>query len=224
MKFPILNRMKDDQGTVLMEFVMVMPILVFMIFGIIQLSIICMVKQVTHYAAFNAARAAIVYHPADFSDNGVFYSDRGVVHEAACTTLAWLGQMPGGSGRLEIPDWGPVHGSGFIHSQVAIDPDNSSILTDVPGVKVTVLFRFPLNIPYAGHVIAYFHGGGKSEGVWTIDGLAPVEMVEKVAPLKLNDVPCFTFRESYILPRPWDTGMFPRAETLNELGTGALLK
>jgi len=205
-----------------MEFVIVMPILVFMIFGIIQLSIICMVKQVTHYAAYNAARAAIVYHPADFSDNGTFYSDRGVVHEAACTTLAWLGQMPRGSKRLEIPDWGPVHGSGFIHSQVSIDSNNSKILDDVPGVKVTVLFRYPLNIPFAGHVIAYFHGGGK--GNWTIDGLNPVDMAATVEPLKLNGTPCFTFRESCILPRPWDTGMYPRAETLDELGTGALSK
>ncbi|MBP5637972.1 MAG: pilus assembly protein [Victivallales bacterium] len=219
-----MSTLLDDRGTVLMEFVMVMPILVFMIFCIIQLAIVCMAKQVTYYAAFSAARAAIVYHPSDFSENGKFYTDRGVVHQAACTALSWLGQMPGGNGRIEIPDWGPVEGSGFIRNQVSIDPDNSAILTDVPGIKVTVLFRMPLLIPFAGHVIGYFHGGGSPEGNWTIDGLNPVDMAEKVGAIKLNDVPCFTLRETYILPRPWDSGMFPRAETLDELGTGELPK
>ncbi|HQC52385.1 MAG TPA: pilus assembly protein, partial [Lentisphaeria bacterium] len=72
---------QDDQGTALMEFVLVMPILVFMIFCIAQLALVCMAKQLTHYAAYSAARAVIVYHPDDFSDNGVFYSDKGVAHQ-----------------------------------------------------------------------------------------------------------------------------------------------
>ena len=78
---------RDDSGTALMEFVLVMPILVFMIFCTIQLSLVCMAKQLTHYAAYSAARAVVVYHPDDFSSNGVFYTQKVVAHRAACTVL-----------------------------------------------------------------------------------------------------------------------------------------
>ena len=42
----------DDRGTALMEFVLIMPIFVFMIFCIIQLSLVCMAKQLTHYLIY----------------------------------------------------------------------------------------------------------------------------------------------------------------------------
>ena len=50
----------DDRGTALMEFVLIMPIFCFMIFCIIQLSLVCMAKQLTHYAAYSAARRFVV--------------------------------------------------------------------------------------------------------------------------------------------------------------------
>jgi len=209
---------QDDQGTALMEFVLVMPILVFMIFCIAQLALVCMAKQLTHYAAYSAARAVIVYHPDDFSDNGVFYSDKGVAHQAACTVLAWLAHLPGGPDKMQIPDWGEIPGSGYIREQVAIDPANSVILTDVPAVKVTVKFRYPLLIPFAGNIIGYFHGG-KAEGNWDVVGLLPKDMPEKLAPNKVADTPCFMLTETCILPMPWDNNMFPRAETTAALGT-----
>ncbi len=210
---------RDDSGTALMEFVLVMPILVFMIFCTIQLSLVCMAKQLTHYAAYSAARAVVVYHPDDFSSNGVFYPQKGVAHRAACTVLSWLGQMPGGPSIFRIPDWGDVPGSGYINQQVAIDPANSAILTDIPAVKVTVKFRYPLLIPFAGNIIGYFHGGGKADGNWDIVGLLPTDMPEKLAATKLADTPCFTMTETCVLPMPWDNNMFPRAEASQFLGT-----
>lgn len=213
---------KDDRGTVLMEFVLVMPILVFMIFCIMQLAIVCMAKQLVHYAAYSAARAAIVYNPSDYSENGKFFKNKGVAHQAACTVLAWLGQMPDGPDKITIPGWGDIPGSGYIRQQVAIDPNESEIMSDMPGVRVTVKFRFPLLIPFAGDMIAYFHGGGTSEGNWQVEGLLPMDMPAKISPLKFNGVPCFTITESCILPKPWDTVTFPRAESLAELGTGGM--
>ena len=68
---------KDDDGTVLMECVLVMPLLVFMIFMLIQLSLVCMARQVLHYAAYSAARATLVYHPNEYcgmnGENFVLY-------------------------------------------------------------------------------------------------------------------------------------------------------
>ncbi len=212
----------DDRGTALMEFVLIMPIFVFMIFCIIQLSLVCMAKQLTHYAAYSAARAAIVYNPADFSEDGKFYSNKGVVHRAACTALSWLGQMPGGPEPLNVPGWGTVPGSGFIGRQVFIDPEASQFFTDVPAVKVTVAFRYPLHIPFAGSIIGYFNSGGTADGNWDLVGLLPTDMPEKMKDNKLGETPAFLMRESCILPMPWDNNMFPRAENTPYLGTEGL--
>ena len=205
------SRWRDDNGTVTMEFVLVMPILVFLIFGIIQLSLVCLARQLTHYAAYSAARTAIVHHPDDFSDNGKFHADRGVVHEAACMVLAWLGQLPGGPDRLRIPGWGEIPGSGYIRQQVSIDASRSALLTDVRGVKVTVQFRYPLLIPFAGQLIAYFAGGGSSD--WTFAGLVPSDMASVIGGRKIGGVPYILLYDSCVLTCPWDTSVFPRAAT-----------
>jgi len=57
---------KNDRGSVLLEFIIVMPVLLLLIFGTVQFALILMAKQLTQYAAFNAARAAIVYNPKDY--------------------------------------------------------------------------------------------------------------------------------------------------------------
>ena len=216
------NSLVDDRGTALMEFVLIMPIFVFMIFCIIQLSLVCMAKQLTHYAAYSAARACIVYNPAEYSDGGKFYTNKGVAHRAACTALSWLGQMPGGENPLNVPGWGAVPGSGYISQQVLIDPSRSQIFTDVSAVKVTVVFRYPLHIPFAGSIIGYFNAGGKAEGAWDIVGLLPTDMPEKMKNNKMGNTPCFMMSESCMLPMPWDSSMFPRAEKTPDLGTEGL--
>ncbi|MBR0458894.1 MAG: pilus assembly protein [Victivallales bacterium] len=210
---------QDDKGTALMEFVLVMPLFVFMIFCIIQLALVCMAKQLLHYAAFSAARAAIVYHPSEYSQNGVFYMSNGVAHQAACTAMSWMAQLPGGPSPLNIPGWGDVPGSGFAFNQVFIDPDNSAILPDVPAVKVTVEFYYPLHIPFAGAIIGYFNNDGKVDGKWTEAGLLPEDMVETLSSSKVQGVNCFRMQETCIMPMPWDSNLFPRAEKTPYLGT-----
>ena len=45
-------------GTVLMECVLVLPLLTLLIFSIVQFALIWYAQIMTHYAAYNAARAA----------------------------------------------------------------------------------------------------------------------------------------------------------------------
>ena len=212
-----------------MEFVLVMPIFVFTIFGIIQLALVCMAKQLTHYAAYSAARAAIVYNPKDYiNSNNVFFMYDGVVHRAAYTALATMGHMPKVENSsknterfeyepLEVPGWGKIPGSGYIANQVTIDTYDSEILPDVPAVKVTVAFRYPLHIPYVGSLIAYFAGGGKADGHWDLTGMAPSDMDKYLR--RIEGIPYIVLRESCLLPMPWDNRMFPRAEKSRYLGT-----
>ena len=85
---------KNDRGSVLLEFIIVMPVLLLLIFGTVQFALILMAKQLTQYAAFNAARAAIVYNPKDYrvpnaTEGKGFFSNSGPVHQAAVTSLAF---------------------------------------------------------------------------------------------------------------------------------------
>ena len=83
---------QSEDGTALMECALVMPLLVFLIFMLIQLSLVCMARQVVHYAAYSAARATLVYHPNEFGgmvgEEFVFYEKRGVAFQAACQAIA----------------------------------------------------------------------------------------------------------------------------------------
>lgn len=237
---------QSEDGTALMECALVMPLLVFLIFMLIQLSLVCMARQVVHYAAYSAARATLVYHPNEFGgmvgEEFVFYEKRGVAFQAACQALAWVAQVGGGDAKIAVPDWGELPASGFIRQQVSIDSANSAILSadqtggkpqeHVPAVKVTVRFHYPLHIPMAGNLIAYFAGGGDGGANWNTIGLTPTDMESTLnryykdqgsATLRSQTgLPFITLTEAYVLPRLWDTASFPRAERSPYLGTEGL--
>ena len=199
----------DNNGSVLMECVLVMPILLFIILGIAQLSYIWVAKLMTHYAAYSAARAAIVYNPADYRNGNDFFADKGPVHQAACIALAKMGGHFGDP-AIEIPGWGKVTGSEKIFEQVRISGRDLSNLTQaekdagqvaIPAVEVTVAFDFPLLVPYVDFVIGMFANGGK-DLKWHVTGY------EIPDPQRVRRV--ITLKESCIMAQPWKTeGVFP---------------
>ena len=90
--------LKEEHGSIMMEAVLVLPIFVLIIFFIIQMTFVWTAKQMTYYAAYCGARAALVYNPADYGaekqgdgswKTGGFVNS-GVVHRAACTVLSWV--------------------------------------------------------------------------------------------------------------------------------------
>lgn len=108
---------RDDRGSVLLEAVLVLPIFVLIIFFIIQMTFVWTAKQMTYYAAYCGARAALVYNPADYgaeqrtdgswSTGGLIRG--GVVHHAACSALSWVswsiaGYDPFGTGLFYMQD------------------------------------------------------------------------------------------------------------------------
>ena len=218
---------KNDRGSVLLEFIIVMPVLLLLIFGTVQFALILMAKQLTQYAAFNAARAAIVYNPKDYrvpnsSGGGGFFESSGPVHEAAVTSLAFFGFSGGKeANKVEVPGWGKIPGSANIRNQVSIGSDSMDLMEaqQIPAVKVTVIFRFPMLIPYAAEVIGYFHAGGNANDAWDLTGFSPaiekndnndVTFSERMKSIKSGNTLCFTLSETCILPRPWNTTTFPQ--------------
>ena len=95
---------KSEHGSIMLEAVLVLPIFVLIVFYVIQMTFVWTAKQMTYYAAYCGARAALVYNPADYGaekqgdggwQTGGFVRG-GVVHQAACTVLSWVSWSIGG--------------------------------------------------------------------------------------------------------------------------------
>ena len=231
--------MVGKRGTVLMETVLVLPILTLLIFAIVQFVLIWYARIMTQYAAYNAARAALVYHPGEYRDVEMpskrvkpeFLPDRGPCWKAACRTLAWASSSPewqsedgGGGSKLGIPGWyDSIPHSSHIENQVRIVVKNaggeleSVEMTNAPVVRVTVDFDCPLHVPVIGRMLAYLD---KVEGKtpskyevwgWNPDagGLAELDSCRH----KTMKVDFITLRATAILPKPYRTSHFARIPT-----------
>ena len=175
-------------GTVLMETVLVLPILVLLVFAVAQFALLLQAQVMTHLAAYNAARAAIVHNPVEYLSGGAFRERSGVCWEAACQTLA---PVSGSSGVAEtgvgVYGWGGYPNSKLIGSQVKIDPAGSSDGIEsggaLPAVKVKVCFQCPLNVPVVGAMLK---------------------------DSSLGSIPCASLHAYCVLPKPWSTKRFSR--------------
>ena len=204
------GRLRDIGGTVLMESILVLPLLLMLITGIFQFARFWQARLLTRYAAFNAARATLVYNPEHYRSGNSFKEGDGVCWQAAVETLAWLSSTPD-SDNYWLPGYGSVPHSSRIREQVRIIPKGC---TEENGwVKVTVAFYFPTLFAVFDATAMHPDGDGGGKG-----------------PAELTDVakyPHFTFVESCILPKPWTTEMYPtigkgeRAMLASHLGGGS---
>ena len=212
------NKMRGEKGSVLAEFIIVMPILVFMIFGTIQISMVWMARLMTRYAAYRAARTAIVYNPLDYKDK----SNSGPVHRAACIVLAWTGMSNGSATNIAVPGWGNIPGSIDIAQQVSVEVEevkSENGQNKLPAVKAIVTFHYPLVVPYAGSLIAHFANDNDDKGKWDlvhykIDGEPKKNDFNGSHEIDMHKGKpgnYITLTESCIMPQPWDTNSYPLA-------------
>ena len=100
------------RGSVLMETVIVMPIILLLIFMIIQFAHVWIARQMVVYAAYCGARSLLVISPDDTDP-----TPQEAVQTAAQIALSWICLADGGANatgetRLDIPGWGEIPGSG----------------------------------------------------------------------------------------------------------------
>ena len=131
--------MKGSRGSMLMETVIVLPLLVALIFGALQMAYIHVARQVASYAAYAAARATL---PVEEK------KEKEAAEKAARRVLCWLVAMPDGmrSGVL-MPD-----------------PDAKAVKDRLLQFElkrngfdreVELKFAFPLVMPLAAQIIAF---------------------------------------------------------------------
>ena len=131
--------MNQASGSVLMETVVAMPLLVALVFGALQLAHIHIGRQVVSYAAYAAARATLPL------ENG---KEEEAARKAAQRILCWLTASADSN-----------------HDGVLMpDPESNAVKDRILDFKVTqndwsreveLKFAFPLVMPLAAQIIAY---------------------------------------------------------------------
>ena len=175
------------RGSVMLEAVVVLPLFIFIVFFFVQSAFVWTARQMTVYAAYCAARAALVYNPTDYSVGG------GVAKRAACEVLGWISFSHKGSSPVKIPTQTGEYSlpaSDGIGDQVSVSITENS--GELPAVTAAVDFKYPLIIPLGGllYVMDSKANGGFEAG--TEDGWHYLRI-----------------SESYTLPKPYSTLTFP---------------
>ena len=137
--------MNNECGSVLMEAILCLPVLLLLSLGVAQFAHIWLCRTMVHYAAFSAARAALV------ASNGTETEQAFHAAKAVCAPIAYFD--PAGNGDLTLPGIGEVSGSGAVGKtdngilEVTAQVNNSF------HVHVDVKMKVPLLVPVAGPVI-----------------------------------------------------------------------
>ena len=203
------------RGSMALEAVIVLPILIFIIFVIIQMTFVWTAHQMTLYAAYCGARAALVYNPEDYAgqfdgDDPSQWQGGGVVKRAAEHVLGWISFSHKGSSPIKLPtdsDDYELPASDDISDQVRVKIEEGGT-GDLPAVKVTVDFNYPLIVPLAS--ILFVKDAQESKGAVRGDE-------HKESSFSWHSLHVV---ESYTLPKPWSTKSFPKvpAEDKKALG------
>ena len=188
------------RGSILAETVLVMPLLLLLIFGVIQFALIWTAKQMTAYAAFCATRAIMVVKPAE---------QQKAARDAAKVALSWVSLADEGSGQqVTIPGWGAILGSGTIDSRLpAVEIIRNGTDNSEPVAAVRVTFRFPLMIP--GMAVNKLIGNSKNAQIVTSSKF--YDNLHHVAqnPDLISGWPYIELTETCVLPMPYSTEKFP---------------
>ena len=214
----------------MLETVILLPVILIIIFYLLQMIFVLLAKEVTYYAAYCGARAALVYNPADYADTNRVGSGGGVVGEAACTVLSWISQSVEGSEPLKIAasegDY-EVPRSENIRNQVSVKivegltlPYGEEELKKLniekleeafPIVRVTVTFKCPLLIPLGGRIFAGLASSPfQSEAKDTVSTFAEVVAAGAAKEDKRGWLYNYIeVQETCSLAKPYNTATFP---------------
>jgi len=134
-------------GTVLMEFIMAFPIVLTLMLAVVQFAHICIARQVVHYAAYSAARAAMVTMEGADATN--------YAHEAAarvCSSIT-LSESPAEySSRVDSANAGTddAFKAALRKTRETVDFDSNPW-----NIKATVYHDFGLVVPIVGQMLGW---------------------------------------------------------------------
>lgn len=178
--------LRRQQGDVIIEFVLVLPLILMLFFSCLQLAHFWIAKQLLHYAAYSAARTTLVTNVRDYA----YVNERGVVeyhhigtplHTAACMVMSWLEPNAG----MDEFQYFPKRAAN-VWKRVRIEGTEEAG-TGGMVAEVTVHYYCPLWVPMVDELLAYGLAGGTKSG----DGLfeAPDDFAEVVHGPAIGELP-----------------------------------
>ncbi|MFA5203829.1 MAG: TadE/TadG family type IV pilus assembly protein [Lentisphaeria bacterium] len=191
MKTAIRRRSRDDGGSVMLESVLALPVLFLLILGCAQIAHLWVARQVVCYAAWCAARSALVCHQGEYEAAG---------RQAAQQVLAWLVIGQGqGEPEKRIPGWGKIDGSGAVarKTRTQVVPEGQW------NVKATVEFDFALIMPVAGPVIGWAVSPWRESQEWLETQADPTGNQHRQQ--DTVQYPHLIFRETAVACKPYVT-------------------
>jgi len=128
------------KGAVMLEFVICFPVVLMLILGAIQIAHIWLARVVVHYAAYCAARTALVSMDTEYMP---------AARDAAEQILSWV-HVGRESGQRDVPGWGEIPGSG------GVSADTTVSITETPewNIRAEVEYDFNLITPIMGPLMA----------------------------------------------------------------------
>lgn len=188
------------RGSIMLETVLVMPILLLLFFGIVQFSQIWTARQMTAYAAYCATRAIMVAPPNE---------QKSAARNAAEVALSWINIAGPHDGEVTIPGWGKVNGSGRSNIRTAVEIGSNGESDEIAAVKVT--FKFPLMIP--GMAVNKIIASAAKGAELVTNNKRPrfFKDLDKAAgePVLIDGWPYIELTETCVLPMPYSTSKFP---------------
>ena len=192
------------RGSVLMETVIAMPILLLLIFGVIQFAHIWTARQMTAYAAYCATRAVMIVPPDE---------QKSAAQNAAEVALSWMNLADSKNDDVTIPGWGRINGAGTSdhgrrRTSVTVLEDGTD--DDFQVSSVQVKFKFPLLIPAMAinKIIARAAVSGASLAKGTGDFYGDLDS-SAGNPDLIDGWPYIELTETCVLPMPYSTARFP---------------
>jgi Flp pilus assembly protein TadG len=123
-----LNRVRDEEGSALVEFALTMPILIIFFFGLIQVCLAAYMRQVVSESAREGTRYAMVHGSTCLTSSGTSCT------VSATTVNSWVSSN----------GWPNLGGGAPVTVNTTFPDGNES-----PGsrVSVTVTYLFPFRVP-----------------------------------------------------------------------------
>ena len=180
----------SSTGSVMLEFVLAFPLVLTLILACMQFSHMWMAKQVVHYAAFCAARAALVCQQGEYQQAG---------QQAAEQVCAWIvhGHASGEPDK-KVPGWGVIPDSGGVARKTKVRIENVGRWN----VRATVTHDFALLFPLVGPMI------GWGMNPWAQSQRYEERHADNTGNIGDADVvryPHVRFTEVVVLPKPYVT-------------------
>ncbi|MBO7482716.1 MAG: pilus assembly protein [Kiritimatiellae bacterium] len=187
------------KGSVLMEFVLSMPIMITLIFLVVQFAQVWTARQMVSYAAFCATRSMLSANPKEWQNGG---KTSRCDHVAASRVLAWV-NIYGPGDTMMVPGWGKIPQSSSVDDRLEVESNH------VEGQYATskVKYKFPLLIPVAGQMVSYLAQHSANEAKYMSSG-TPETMWSGEEEL-FDDVPYIELTETCVLPLPYDPSSQP---------------